>query len=60
MTGDPGVRTFRSDRLAEALDGSTAVALAVSSEGFEDVLAAAAPHLGPRKFLALTTKGFAP
>lgn len=59
VTGDPGVRTFRSDRLAEALDGATAVALAVSSEGFEDVLAAAVPHLGSRQFLALTTKGFA-
>jgi glycerol-3-phosphate dehydrogenase (NAD(P)+) len=59
VVGDPRVRTFRSGRLAEALDGATAVALAVSTEGFEDVLAAAAPYLRAEAFLGLTTKGFA-
>ncbi|WP_433782680.1 NAD(P)H-dependent glycerol-3-phosphate dehydrogenase [Actinomycetospora sp. CA-101289] len=58
VVGDPRVRTFRSDRLAEALSGATAVVLAVSTEGFEDVLAATTPHLRPGQFLGLTTKGF--
>jgi glycerol-3-phosphate dehydrogenase (NAD(P)+) len=59
VVGDSRVRTHRHDRLAEALDGATAVALAVSTEGFEDVLAAATPLLRPDQFLGLTTKGFA-
>jgi glycerol-3-phosphate dehydrogenase (NAD(P)+) len=59
VVGDPRVRTYRSDRLVDALDGATAVALAVSTEGFEGVLAAVAPHLRDDQFVGLTTKGFA-
>lgn len=59
VVGDPRVTTFRSDRLADALDGATAVVLAVSTEGFDGVLGAVADHLRDDQFVGLTTKGFA-
>lgn len=55
---DPRVRVFPSGELAEAMDGATTVALAISSDGVVDVLRRAVPHLRPGTLIPITTKGF--
>lgn len=54
----PGVRTFRSDRLAEALEGADGVDIAVTSDGLPKVTGMALDHIGGARALCLTSKGF--
>lgn len=54
-----GIRTFRSDKLAEALGAAELVVHAVSSEGVVGVMAKAAKHLPDVPVLSVT-KGFLP
>ncbi len=58
----PGIRTFRSDRLAEALAGADVVDIAVTSEGLPKVtemaLSAMEQQVSGLRALCLTAKGF--
>ena len=54
------VRTYRSDRLEEALDGTDVVVMSVSSDGVPGVARLALPLLKDVKALWMTSKGFSP
>ncbi|MCI1748232.1 MAG: glycerol-3-phosphate dehydrogenase [Acidipropionibacterium sp.] len=57
----PGITTFRSGRLAEALAGADVVDIAVTSEGLPKVTEMALDHIGDigdLRALCLTAKGF--
>ncbi|AZZ38444.1 NAD(P)H-dependent glycerol-3-phosphate dehydrogenase [Acidipropionibacterium jensenii] len=54
----PGIRTFRSGQLAEALEGADVVDIAVTSEGLPRVTEMALDHIAGLRALCLTAKGF--
>lgn len=54
-----GVTLYRSDQLAEALEGVDATLLAVASAGLAEVLEVALPAICGTPALLLTSKGFA-
>lgn len=54
----PGIRTFRSGRLAQALEGADVVDIAVTSDGLPKVADMALDHITGLKALCLTSKGF--
>lgn len=54
----PGITTFRSSQLAEALAGADVVDIAVTSEGLPKVTEMALDHIGDLWALCLTAKGF--
>ncbi|AXE37259.1 NAD(P)H-dependent glycerol-3-phosphate dehydrogenase [Acidipropionibacterium virtanenii] len=54
----PGIKTFRSDQLAQALEGADVVDIAVTSGGLPKVTEMALDHIGGVKALCLTSKGF--
>lgn len=54
----PGLHTFRSDALGQALEGADVVDIAVTSEGLPRVTELALEHLGGLRALCLTAKGF--
>lgn len=56
----PGVRTFRSGQLEDALDGADVVALSVASVGVPRVTELALPGIAAAEALWLTSKGFSP
>ncbi len=55
---DERVAVFTSDELAQALEGTTVLVLAITSDGVFDVLARAVEHLDAALPIAITTKGF--
>ncbi len=54
------VKTFRSDQLAEALDGTDVVVMSVSSDGVPGVAKLALPLMKNVKAMWMTSKGFSP
>ena len=54
------VTTYRSEQLAEALEGADVVVMSVSSEGVPGVAKLALPLLGNAQALWMTSKGFCP
>ncbi|WP_027586372.1 NAD(P)H-dependent glycerol-3-phosphate dehydrogenase [Acidipropionibacterium thoenii] len=54
----PGIKTFRSGQLAEALAGADVVDIAVTSEGLPKVTEMALEHIDGLRALCLTAKGF--
>lgn len=54
----PGIKTFRSDQLAQALEGADVVDIAVTSDGLPKVADMALDHITGLKALCLTSKGF--
>ena len=54
----PGIKTYRSDELAVALEGSNVVDIAVTSDGLPRVTEMLLEHLGDLRALCLTAKGF--
>ena len=57
---EPAVTTFRSDQLAEALDGADVVALSIASVGVRKVTELALEGIVKADALWLTSKGFMP
>ena len=55
-----GTRLFYSDRLADALDGTDVVIIAVASVGVQEVARRALPGISGSRALLLTSKGFSP
>lgn len=55
---DERVRPLRSDALAEALQDTKVVVVAITSGGVLDVIARAGEHLADGASLVLTTRGF--
>lgn len=55
---DERVRVHGSGGLEEALRDATVVVLAITSDGVQDVLRRARPHLAPGAPVLVTTKGF--
>lgn len=56
----PGTILYRSDQLAEALDGVDAVFLSVASQGVPKVTELALAGIAKAKVLLVTSKGFCP
>lgn len=54
----PSVQVLDSTELAQALDGTQAVFIAIASEGFVPVFERLLPHIGPDTPLFCLTKGF--
>ena len=54
------VKTFRSDQLAQALEGTDVVVMSVSSDGVPGVAKLALPLMKNVKALWMTSKGFSP